>query len=103
MQFDSAWGQFRYRSVKPEYMFGYRVIVNRLHQKFLLASMEKSVLDYLYLNPHIRATEDFDVLRWNKVLLEPLSDNATFDQYLKIFNKKALEHRVSLLMRYLNA
>lgn len=102
-QFDSAWGQFRYRSLKPEYMFGYRIIVHKPHHKHLVASLEKSVLDYLYLNPHIHTTEDFDALRWNRVLLEPLSDNATFDQYLKIFNKKALENRVSLLMRYLHA
>jgi len=99
----TAWGQFTYRSVKPAYMFGYEVVIPRSDQKFLIASLEKAVLDYLYLNPHIQTIEDFKGIRWNRTPLLPLTESALFNQYLMIFNKQALEHRVKLFMRYLDA
>jgi predicted transcriptional regulator of viral defense system len=102
-QIESSWGQFSYRSVKPEYMFGYQVIDPQPHQKFLVATLEKAVLDYLYLNTHIQNLNDFDALRWNRAALAPLIDNANFGQYLRIFDKKALRDRVKVLMRYFNA
>ncbi len=102
-QFNSPWGQFSYRSVKPGYMFGYRVVENKPNQKYLIASLEKAVLDFLYLNPHLQAVEDLEGLRWNKILLQHLVNSPLFDQYLMIFNKRALESRVDLLKRYLNA
>jgi predicted transcriptional regulator of viral defense system len=102
-QLESSWGQFSYRSMKPEYMFGYQVIDPQPHRKFLVATLEKAVLDYLYLNTHIQNLNDFDALRWNRAALEPLIDNANFDQYLKIYNKKALRDRVKVLMRYFDA
>jgi hypothetical protein len=101
--FDTAWGQFIYRSVKPAYMFGYQVVVNRPNQKFLMAKPEKAVLDYLYLNVHVQAIEDFEGLRWNKTLLLQLLDRSLFDQYFCVFNKRTLESRVNMLMRYLDA
>lgn len=102
-KFDSAWGQFSYRSIKPEYMFGYQVVNLRPAQKVLIASLEKAVLDYLYLNSHIKTIEDFDGLRWNKAPLQQLIHNPTFEQYLRIFAKQSLDFRVGALMRYLDA
>lgn len=102
-RFDTMWGQWIYRSVKPEYMFGYRVVVNRPNQKFLVASPEKSVLDYLYLNTSIKVIEDFEGLRWNKALFSQLVDRSVLGQFIKYFNKRAMESRVDLLMRYLDA
>jgi predicted transcriptional regulator of viral defense system len=102
-QFDSAWGQFSYRSIKPAFMFGYEVVSARPGQKFLIASLEKAVLDYLYLNAQIQAVEDFEGLRWNKSQLQHLGDSPILDQSLKVFDKQALRYRVDALMRYLDA
>jgi len=102
-QFDSAWGQFSYRSIKPAFMFGYEVVITRPDQKFLIASLEKAVLDYLYLNAHIQVVEDFEGLRWNKARLQHLNDSPTFEQFMKVFDKQALRFRVKALMRYLDA
>lgn len=102
-QFESVWGQFSYRSIKPEYMFGYQVVNLQPGQKVLIASLEKAVLDYLYLNSHIETIEDFEELRWNKVPLQHLINNPKFDTYLRIFAKQALDSRIAALMRYLDA
>ena len=102
-QFDSEWGRFSYRSIKPVLMFGYRVVVQDKMSKYKIASLEKAVLDYLYWNNRIDSNDDFAGLRWNRQELLGLEDNPLFKKYLKIFDNKALDRRVDLLMEYIHA
>jgi len=60
-------------------------------------------LDYLYWNPNIESEIDFDGLRWNKEQLRSLENNTLFWKYLNIYNSKALEYKVDLLMEYIHA
>ena len=101
-QFESKWGRFRYRSIKPALMFGYHVVVKEKMIKYKIASLEKTVLDYLYWNKMIDSIDDFAGLRWNQQDLSELVDNPTFKKYLKVFDNKALERRVDLLMEYIH-
>lgn len=102
-QFESTWGQFSYRSIKPAFMFGYQVVKDKPTQMYLVASLEKAILDYVYLNPHVTTVEDFDGLRWNKDVLSSLGESEGFIRYLQLFDKHALENRVNELMRYIDA
>ena len=102
-QFDSKWGRFSYRSIKPVLMFGYRVVEHDMMIKYKIASQEKAVLDYLYWNKRIDSIDDFAGLRWNRQELSRLEDNPLFKKYLKVFDNKALERRVDLLMEYIHA
>jgi predicted transcriptional regulator of viral defense system len=101
--FDSQWGRFSYRSIKPVLMFGYRVVEHDGMIKYKIASLEKTVLDYLYWNRTIDSADDFAGLRWNRQELSGLEDNPLFNKYLKVFDNKALERRVDLLMEYIHA
>jgi len=101
--FESLWGKFSYRSIKPMYMFGYKVVEYDGSHKYLMASLEKAILDYLYLNPQVSSVEDFEGLRWNKSELRLLEKNKLFENYLGIFSKHSLVARVSTLRRYLDA
>ena len=101
--FESEWGRFSYRSIKPVLMFGYRVVEQKKMIKYKIASLEKAVLDYLYWNTGIDTSEDFAGLRWNRQELLGLEDNPLFKKYLKIFDNKALDRRVGLLMEYIHA
>ena len=101
-QFESAWGRFSYRSMKPLFIFGYQVIQSELKLRFAIAEFEKAVLDYLYLNPGINAEADFEGLRWSKQQLQ-LLDRELLITYLRIFGNSALENRVKVLMEYINA
>jgi len=103
MQFDSEWGRFSYRSIKPVLMFGYRVVEQDKMIKYKIASLEKAVLDYLYWNNRIDSNDDFAGLRWNRQELSGLEDNPLFMKYLRIFDNKALNRRVDLLMEYIHA
>ena len=102
-QFDSKWGRFSYHSIKPALMFGYRIIESERTTKFKIASLEKAVLDYLYWNRRIASKADFDGLRWNRQELLVLENNSLFVKYLKIFDNRALDRRVALLMEYIHA
>ena len=103
IRYQSRWGEFRYRSVKPLYMFGYIVVEPAQKRKYKMARLEKAVLDYLYLNPDICSGEDFEGLRWKRSTLQQLGDNALFLKYLSIFDNKALENRVGQLREYIYA
>jgi predicted transcriptional regulator of viral defense system len=103
LRLDSPWGSFYYSSIKPALMFGYLVVKQDQHIQFKIASLEKAVLDYLYWNFSIDSVDDFEGLRWNQQELSSLMDNALFRRYLKVFDNKALERRVELLMEYIHA
>jgi predicted transcriptional regulator of viral defense system len=102
-RYESAWGVFSYRSVKPQYMIGYQVIENTPGIKLKIAYLEKALLDYLYLNSEIQSLADFEELRWNRTQLLGLLDHSIFARYVKLFDKRALENRVNQFMEYLNA
>jgi predicted transcriptional regulator of viral defense system len=102
-QYESAWGVFSYRSVKPQYMIGYQAIENSPGKKYKIACLEKAVVDYLYLHSDIQSIADFEELRWNRNQLHDLLDHLIFTRYVTIFNKRSLENRVNQFMRYLNA
>lgn len=102
-QFDTQWGVFSYRSIKPSLMFGYIVIEKDQNTKFKIARLEKAVLDYLYWNPDIQSEEDLEGLRWNRDLISRLEDNPLFRKYLRIFNSNTLERRVRIMMEYAHA
>jgi predicted transcriptional regulator of viral defense system len=102
-QYESAWGVFSYRSVKPQYMIGYQVIENSPGIKVKIACLEKAILDYLYLHSEIQSIADFEELRWNQTQLHDLLDRSIFTKYVKLFDKRALENRVNQFLEYLNA
>lgn len=102
-QFESAWGVFSYRSVKPEYMIGYQVIEKSPGSKFKIACLEKAILDYLYLHSEIQSAVDFEELRWNQTQLLGVLDHSVLSRYVKLFDKRALENRVAQFLEYLNA
>ena len=102
-QYESAWGVFSYRSVKPQTMIGYQVIERTPAIKFKIAYLEKALLDYLYLNAEIQTLADFEGLRWNRTQLRGLLDYSIFSRYVKLFEKRALKNRANQFLEYLNA
>lgn len=101
--YQSQWGQFSYRSIKADYMFGYTIVNHAKKNMFKLARLEKAILDYLYLNSHLNTDAAIEALRWNKEELQKLRDNEVFQTYLHIFQNKRLNKRVALLQEYIHA
>jgi predicted transcriptional regulator of viral defense system len=96
-QFTTSLGTFSYRHLKPELMFGYRLLeVGGCHYK--MAQPEKLILGYLYLNSTLKSIEDFDSLRLNQVELQAILKEDRLMEYLALFENKALEKRVAALL-----
>ena len=102
-QYKSNWGVFSYRSIKPQYMIGYQIIEYSPGYKFKIASLEKAIVDYLYLNSDIHSIADFEELRWNQAQLHHLLDRSMYSKYINIYDKRALESRIDTFEEFLNA
>jgi len=96
----SSFGKFSFRKIKNNLMFGYNIETFE-NYNYKIASLEKAILDYLYLNPKIEAQEDFEGLRWNVSELKEKLNVDKFNLYLQAFNKKALDKRAKKFVQYL--
>ena len=92
--FKNDFGEFSYRTIKPELMFGYEP-----RGQVLMATLEKAILDFLYINPFYNTAEELAELRFDEdVLTEDLKLDK-FEEYLARFKCKALEKRVKLMRK----
>ncbi|MBC8320801.1 MAG: hypothetical protein H8E34_08775 [Bacteroidetes bacterium] len=99
--FDTTYGRFEYRSIKPSLFFGYRlVVINNLTMK--IAEPEKMILDYCYLVKP-RSILDFESLRINKEEIMQLIDFIKFDTFLSVYKSTIMNHRASIFKSYTNA
>jgi len=96
-KFTTSMGNFSYRHIKPSIFFGYRML-DYGKQKILLAEPEKAVLDYLYLNPRLKAADDFREMRINKQEFLGKIDYTKLQRYLKAFENKLLSSRVKIFL-----
>lgn len=91
---------FTYRHIKPELMFGYK-LENYNNHRYLIAEMEKALLDYLYLTPRVKDKKDFEGLRFNAEEFKTKADMDKLKRYLSAFHCKALSARFNAFMEYL--
>lgn len=100
--FNTYLGNFDFRSIKPRLFFGYNLIKqNRFHTK--LASVEKALLDYFYLNPGLQTEQDFASLRINREeLLKQIKEKRLF-RYLEQFQQNRLTKRINSFWRFISA
>lgn len=99
--FNTKVASFNYQTIKKDLYFGYRLI-QRDTFTYRMASLEKAVLDFLYLRPDICDEQSIEGLRWNKDALA-LLDEPKLQQYLKVYNSPTLRQKVKALNRYRDA
>jgi hypothetical protein len=98
----NRFGTFQYQSISEVLFFDYRNIYTKGHAA-QIATLEKSILDYLYLHPEISDKADFKELRWNKELLHQEINWEKLNSALFVFNNKALSNRIDILKDYLES
>lgn len=99
-KFKTEVGNFTYRHIKPELMFGYELQEYNNH-RYLVAEIEKAVLDYLYLNSHIRSEKDFTGLRFNVSEFKAKADMGKLRKYIEAFHSQALLVRANKFIKYI--
>lgn len=98
--FNTPMGDFHYRSVKPNLFFGYNLI-DYQGIKIKIAEAEKALIDFFYLNYHLKNEDDFEEMRINKKELLANWNEIKFNQYLTVFSNKRLNARVKNFINYL--
>jgi predicted transcriptional regulator of viral defense system len=94
-------GDFMYRHVQPQLMFGYELREHNGHH-YQIAEVEKAILDYLHFNSKINDNESFEGVRFNVPETKEKIHIEKFNKYLTAFNSKALEKRAKKFLNYIN-
>jgi len=98
--FDTEIGQFIYRKMKPSLFFGYKLLEYG-DKKIKIASLEKTILDFLYFNSGINSVTAMESIRLNKEEVLNNADRSKFDNYLLLFNNKQLSKRAKVFWEYI--
>jgi len=98
--FKTQVGNFAYRHIKLDLMFGYELREYNGHY-YKMAKKEKAILDYFYLNTKIKSEEDFRELRFNAIEIREKIDTVKLNKYLKVFKNKALAERINNFLIYI--
>jgi len=99
--FSNQFGEFSYRTIKPSLFFGYKE-KPFMGRSIYMASLEKAILDLLYLFPFYNTEQELEELRFDQSVLEKILNKKLLFQYLKKYESPALEKRVDLLMKTYN-
>lgn len=99
--FDTPFGHFSYRHIKPAMFFGYRILtMGGISIK--LADPEKAILDFLYLS-NIHTTDELEAMRFNAAEIKETISSEKLEQYLAIIDSPTMRKRFSLLNHVINA
>lgn len=99
--FSTGYGEIIYKHIHPRYFFGFN-LVEFEGFRFKIASPEKAVLDFLYLNPGLRSSGDMEELRFNTEEVREQIDRERFAEYLQGFGKQSLRGRAELWLEVIN-
>lgn len=98
--FKTPIAEFSYRTIKPDLFFGYD-LVGYDSRCIKIASIEKAILDYFYLNPHIRKESDFASLRINTDIFLKQANEERVHKFLDKFAKKTLTKRIKSFLEFI--
>lgn len=98
--FSTELATFDYRKIKSDLYFGYEVKEFNWN-KIRIATLEKALLDYFYLNDTVHSLVDLEYLRFNKEILKERLDIDLLLKYSWLLHSKTVDKRIRLLIDYL--
>lgn len=95
--FKNDFGEFFYRTVKPQLMFGYGVETVGAGLPVQVATPAKALCDFLYLNSQYDTPDEIDALRLDPDVLADICRNGGLDSTAGRFGSRALARRIRLV------
>jgi predicted transcriptional regulator of viral defense system len=96
-RFTNEYGHFIYHTIPSRFFFGY-IPKNEKNGKYLLATPEKALVDYVYFHRgEIKTTDDVRELRINCDILKDVIDKKKLQQYLTVYKSPSLEKAINLI------
>ncbi len=97
--FTNIYGTFNYKTISKELFWGYNIL-EKENSKFLIASPEKTLLDYFYFNKDINNENDFFELRFNFQEFKEIYSEELLNKYLLSFQNNTLKTRIDNFLKY---
>ncbi|MDR3226559.1 MAG: hypothetical protein LBT56_02675 [Prevotellaceae bacterium] len=97
--FANPFGEFSYKNVKRELMFGYDLKPMDSRRNLLFATPEKAILDLLYLYPFYNNEQEIRELRFDEDFMQDELNVERLNEFAEKFQSKALRKRVDLLLK----
>jgi len=101
-KFITSIAECNYKTIRPILYSGY-FFQSYNKKAFKIAQPEKAILDYFYLNPHLKNEKDFESLRMNPRIFFEKVNARTLIAHLKIFSQKSLSDKISRFLDYMHA
>jgi predicted transcriptional regulator of viral defense system len=92
----TPWGRLSYRTMNRRLIFGYAVTGDRVR----IATLEKALLDYLYLNPSLVSADDFASRRIDRDVFRERAIEGRLWGYLRRMTQKRLTDRTRRFMEW---
>jgi predicted transcriptional regulator of viral defense system len=99
-EFKTIGHTFLYQTVSKKLFWWYE-IQKIWKTSFYISDVEKTILDFFYLNKRYKDEEDILWLRFNFDILQEKIDEKKLLRYLKIFNNKTLEKIIFIFLKLL--
>lgn len=100
-RFKTDIGEFNYSHLRSDLLFGYKLVKYQNHY-FKIAEIEKSLIDYLYINPQLKLENDFAGLRFNSEEFKLKASKEKLNKYLDAFGNKSLTQRIKKFLKHIN-
>ncbi len=98
--FKTPMAEFSYKTIKQEFFFGYN-LVKYDNKYFKIASIEKAILDYFYINSNVGTESDFASIRIDKDMFFNQVNEERLHTLLEKFAKKALSKRIMTFWEFM--
>jgi len=102
IRFSNDFGEYSYKSIKPDLMFGYDLREMEGGRGIMFATPEKAIIDLLYLYPFYNTERDLEELRLDESYMEDDFNAERLTEFSDRIGSKALRNRIKLLRKVHN-
>ncbi len=102
MTFSNDFGEYSYKNIKPDLMFGYELREMEGGRRIMFAKPEKALADLLYLYPFYNTERELEELRFDESYLEDEFNTERLMEFSDRIGSKALSNRIDMLRKVHN-
>jgi predicted transcriptional regulator of viral defense system len=102
IRFSNAFGEYSYKNIKPDLMFGYDLREMKDGRQIMFATPEKALIDLLYLYPFYNTERDLEELRLDESYMEDDFKAERLTEFTDRIGSKALSNRINILRKVHN-
>lgn len=101
-RFSNEFGEYSYKNIKPDMMFGYDLKEMEGGRRIMFATPEKALADLLYLYPFYNTERELEELRLDESYMEDDFNTDRLMEYSYLIGSKALTNRITMLRKVHN-